>query len=117
MAQTLADIRAAAKAGKLKPHVVTSTATPWKTGAAPISTSATPSSTSKTDPLAALRAQIKARKSALSAASTTSATPTAEQLKTGRYPSATSKLQALQNLPLLERINRLEKLTANLPSA
>jgi len=52
--QTLADIRAAAKAGKLKPHVVTSTATPTST--------MKPASSTKTDPLAALRAQVKAGK-------------------------------------------------------
>lgn len=57
--QTLADIRAAAKAGKLKPHVVTSTATPT-------SSTKPASSTSKTDPLAALRAKLNSGKSGTS---------------------------------------------------
>jgi hypothetical protein len=81
-------------------------------------TSATSKTPSGPDPFAKLRTQIadkslntgSLKSGTARPATTASDTPTAEQLRTGRYPSEQSKLQKLQLLPLLDRIERLEKL-------
>lgn len=68
----------------------------------------------KSDPLAKLRAQLKAGK-AVSAKPVPVHDPLASlraKVKSGNYPSTGSNLAALQNLSIGERLTRLEKLTA-----